>query len=74
MTRNAPHRLILRGQPMPLEVERLAFRVKDACTAAGIGRTTLYKLAKEGRLRLIKVGGRTLIDAGSLRALISGQS
>lgn len=66
-------RSIDRSRAAPSEVERLAFRVKDACTAAGIGRTTLYKLAGEGRLRLIKVGGRTLIDAASLRALIAGQ-
>ncbi len=67
-------RSIDRTRAAPAEVERLAFRVKDACTAAGIGRTTLYKLAGEGHLRLIKVGGRTLIDAASLRALIAGQS
>ena len=53
------------------EVERLSYRINDACTASGLGRTTLYKLAGEGQLRLIKVGGRTLIEASSLRSLIS---
>ncbi len=53
-------------------VGRLSYRINDACTASGLGRTTLYKLAGEGRLRLIKIGGRTLVEASSLRSLICG--
>ena len=40
---------------------------------AGFGRTLLYKLAKEGKLRLLKVAGRTLVCGDSLRALIAGR-
>jgi hypothetical protein len=40
----------------------------------GIGRTLLYKLAREGRLRLVKAGGRTLVCGDSLRALLSTRS
>lgn len=39
----------------------LAYTVEEARTASGIGRTTLYEAAKAGRLRMTKVGGRTLI-------------
>lgn len=49
---------------------QLAYRIDDASHIVGLGRTTLYKLANEGKLRLIKVAGRTLVDAASLRALI----
>ena len=52
----------------------LAYRVNDACHIAGIGRTSLYKLATEGKLRLVKVAGRTLVDAASLRALFATAS
>lgn len=54
-------------------LERLSYRINDACTALGLGRTTVYKLAGEGQLRLFKVGGRTLVDASSLRDLINRQ-
>ena len=56
------------------EAERLAFRVDDACRVAGIGRTSLYKLANDGKLRLVKVAGRTLVDAASLRALFGSEA
>jgi len=49
---------------------KLAYRIDDACYVAGIGKTTLYKLAAKGKLRLLKIGRRRLVDAKSLRALI----
>ena len=48
-----------RGQPHA--EERRAYRIPDFCWRYGISRSTAYKLAKEGRLRLVKVGGRSLI-------------
>lgn len=50
--------------------EPLAYRVNDASRISGLGRTTLYKLHAEGKLAMIKVAGRTLIPAESLRALL----
>jgi excisionase family DNA binding protein len=38
-----------------------ARRVPDACRAIGISRATLYHLAKQGKVRLVRVGGRTLV-------------
>lgn len=37
----------------------------------GVSRTVAYKLNKEGRLRLVKLGGRTLADLASVRALLA---
>jgi hypothetical protein len=53
--------------------DALAYTVGHACRMAGFGRTLLYKLAKEGKLRLLKVAGRTLVCGDSLRALIAGR-
>lgn len=39
----------------------LAYSVADAARALGIGRTQLYAEIREGRLRAIKRGRRTLI-------------
>ena len=49
---------------------KIAYTVPEAIAAIGIGRTNLYKLAKEGRLDLRKVGGRTVVTASSLHRLI----
>jgi len=52
----------------------LAYSVNDAVIVSAIGRTRLYALINEGRLKATKIGKRTLIPADSLRALIAGDS
>jgi hypothetical protein len=48
------------GAKYPLQ----AYSIEHFCCAHGLGRSTLYKLIKEGRgPRLMKVGKRTLISA-----------
>ncbi|WP_294121009.1 helix-turn-helix domain-containing protein [Sphingomonas sp.] len=49
---------------------KIAYTVPEAMSAIGIGRTFLYRLAKQGRLDLRRVGGRTLVTAASLQRLI----
>lgn len=49
--------------------DRFAYRVSDACVALGIGRTSLYELVKSGKLRLIKLAGRTLVPRSELERL-----
>lgn len=53
--------------------ERLAYSIADACAALSLGKTTVYALIGEGKLRTRKVGGRTLIPAASLHAFIDGE-
>ena len=48
----------------------LTHTLNDAAQITGLSRSTLYRHAASGRLRLVKVGGRTLVDAASLRALV----
>jgi excisionase family DNA binding protein len=36
--------------------------ISRACDITGLGRSTIYKLAGNGTLRLVKAGGRTLLD------------
>jgi excisionase family DNA binding protein len=55
-------------QPRPL-----AYTVKQACALSTFGKTTLYRLAADGKLRLTRVGGRTVIPADSLHALLDAQ-
>lgn len=46
-----------------------AYRVKDACRALGVGRSTLYKLAAAGKLRLVRIGGRTVVPGNEVDRL-----
>lgn len=46
-----------------------AYRVPDACRALGVGRSTLYKLASAGKLRLVRIGGRTVVPGNEVSRL-----
>ena len=48
----------------------LTHTLNDAAHITGLSRSTLYRHAAAGSLRLVRVGGRTLVDAASLRALV----
>lgn len=48
----------------------LAFTLHDAARISGLSQATLRRRAAEGRLRLLRVGGRTLVAGDSLRALL----
>ncbi len=45
-----------------------AYSIPEVCEQASIGRTRLYTEIKEGRLRVVKVGRRTLIRAEDMDA------
>jgi excisionase family DNA binding protein len=49
---------------------KLAYTIKEASAACGIGRTTIYGLIKAGELTPVKIGSRTLIRHPDLEALI----
>jgi excisionase family DNA binding protein len=50
---------------------KLAYRIDEVVKASGLGRTSIYELIKEGRLQSLKVGGRRLVVADSLRQLLT---
>lgn len=52
---------------------KLAYSIKEACAASSLGRTSIWIHIKEGRLRAVRLGGRTLIPADSLHALVNGE-
>ena len=51
---------------------KLAYSIKEACRASSLGRTTLYSHIAAGRLLARRIGGRTIIPADSLHALLAG--
>jgi excisionase family DNA binding protein len=54
--------------------QKLAYSIREACEASSLGKTTIYSLIAASRLRAIRIGGRTVIPADSLSALLNGDS
>lgn len=52
----------------------LSYSVKDAATAIGISKTTVWRLIASGEIQTFKLGCRTLIRADQLQALIDRHS
>ena len=46
--------------------------IQNAVHILGLGRTTIYELIGQGKLKTIKIGRRRLITTDSIRALIAG--
>ena len=47
-----------------------ALSPKDAAKSLGISRATLYRQISNGRIRVVKIGSRTVIPASCLLALL----
>jgi len=43
--------------------------VSDACLALGVGRTSIYKLIKNGKLETVTIGRRRLVRTESIRRI-----
>lgn len=54
-------------------VAPLAHQVPDACIRLGVGRTVLYELIKDGKIKAIKFGKRTLIPESELQNLVAAK-
>ena len=55
------------GTAYTLKFEPLNLSVAQACVALGIGRTKLYELIKDKKLRTIKIGARRVVPVASIR-------
>lgn len=49
---------------------KLAYSIGEACEATSLGRSTIYNLIAAGRLRLRKVGRRSVILGEDLERLL----
>lgn len=49
----------------------VSYSVEDAAKALGIGRTFVFQLIKEGKLKAVKLGRRTVIPVKECEALLS---
>lgn len=56
---------------MPENREKLALRVADACNSLSISRSSLYNMIRDGRLKSVKIAGRTLVLRSEIERLLS---
>ena len=50
---------------------KLAYRIEEAMAATGLGRTTLYNRARNGKLRMKKDGDNTVILRSDLQQFLN---
>ena len=55
---------------MTSKISPIAYKISDAARVLGVGRSSLFKLLKEGKLRRVRIGTLVLIPRESLEALI----
>lgn len=48
----------------------LTLSVAEVCKTTGIGRTSIFNAIRDGKLRAVKLGNRTLIRAEDLKAFL----
>ena len=66
-----PSRATLDGEKVKiLEPLRRARTVADFCCQLSISRSHFYDLVSEGRIKIIKIGGRTLVPETELERLV----
>lgn len=53
---------------------KIAYSIMEACDATSLGKTTIYALIRDGRLKTVRIGRRTLIPGESLQALLCAQA
>jgi len=57
-------------QPIPLALAKLGHSVKEAERITGLGRTTLWKAIRAGKLGCFKVGRRVLFSSEHLQEFL----
>jgi|TARA_R100000049_G_C1954972_1_gene107587 predicted DNA-binding transcriptional regulator AlpA len=55
---------------------KIAYSIKEACKTSSSGRTKIYAMLADPAcpLKAVRIGGRTVIPAESLHALIAGEA
>lgn len=53
---------------------KVGYSIREASQASSLSKSTIYNHIAAGSLRAVRVGGRTIIPAEALRALITGEA
>ena len=63
-------------QSIKYDPPKIGYSIREACQATSLSRTTIYKMLADpaSPLKAVRVGGRTIIPAEALHALIAGEA
>ena len=53
---------------------KTAISISEFCRSYGVGKTTAYKLARQGKISIARVGRRSLVIVASADALIANST
>ena len=56
------------------KIEKRYYTREEACEHLKIGTTTFYRLVKKGKITILKIEGKTLVDADELDEAIETRS
>lgn len=56
------------------ETPKVGYSIRQVVQATSLSKSTVYNHIAAGRLRAVRVGGRTIIPAEALHALIDGRT
>lgn len=56
------------------EIPKLAYSIREAAHASSLSKSTLYNYLAAGKLTGRRIGGRLVIPAESLTALLQGEA
>lgn len=64
---------IEKALPAGVNDDRLALPINEFCRRMSISRTLVYRMAAAGKLRLIKLGMRTVVPVAEVHRLLTGE-
>jgi excisionase family DNA binding protein len=70
---NIPISLEPKKVPLPPEGAK-ALHINQACAQLNCSRSFLYAQASKGTIRLMKIGGRTLVPVAEVERLLGGEA
>lgn len=63
---------MLLADEYPTKIDKLSYSIDEAVVATSLGRTNIFNLIRDGKLRAVRVGNRTIIPADVLKAFVNG--
>jgi excisionase family DNA binding protein len=58
-------------EKIPAESDPRAFSVKETCKRLGIGASLFWKFVGRGQIKVVRLGGRTLVTAEEIRRVLA---
>lgn len=55
---------------MEQQLEKLVYTIPEAMKVSTLGRTSIYRHIKDGRLKVVHLGGRVVIPATNLKKFL----